>query len=64
MSCGVGHRTGLDPTLLWLWHSLAATALSRPLAWEPPYTMEEALENAKRPKKKKKKKNREIAILT
>ena len=25
-----------DPTLLWLWHRLAATAPIRPLAWEPP----------------------------
>ena len=37
MSCGVGHRRGLDLTLLWLWHSLAATTLIGPLAWEPPY---------------------------
>ena len=27
VSCGVGSRCGLDPTLLWLWHSLAAVAL-------------------------------------
>ena len=37
MSCGVGHRRGSDPALLWLWRSLAATALIGPLAWEPPY---------------------------
>ena len=30
-------QCGLDPTLLWLWHRLAATAPIRPLAWEPPY---------------------------
>ena len=35
-SCGVGRRQGLDPVLLWLWHRLPATALIRPLAWEPP----------------------------
>ena len=35
MSCGVGHRCSLDPTLLWLW--LAAAAPVRPLAWELPY---------------------------
>ena len=35
VSCGVGHRHGSDPTLLWLWHRSAATALIRPLAWEP-----------------------------
>ena len=27
MSCGVGHRFGLDLTLLWLWRRPAATAL-------------------------------------
>ena len=32
-----GHRRGSDPTLLWLWHRPVATALIRPLAWEPPY---------------------------
>ena len=26
-----------DPALLWLWNRLAATALIRPRAWEPPY---------------------------
>ena len=44
MSCGVGRRRSLDPTLLWLWHRLAATALMRPLAWEPPYATGAALE--------------------
>ena len=64
MSCGVGRRCGLDPTLLWLWCRLAATALIRPLAWEPPYTVEAALEKAKRQKKKKKKrKNRKSQFL-
>ena len=37
MSCGVGHRRGLDLALLWLWRRPVATALVRPLAWEPPY---------------------------
>ena len=37
MSCGVGRSRGLDPKLLWLWHSLAAIAPIRPLAWEPSY---------------------------
>ena len=37
MSCGGGHRLGLDLALLWLWYRLAATAPIRPLAWEPPY---------------------------
>ena len=54
VSCGVGHRRGSDPALLWLWHRPATTARIRPLAWEPPYAVEVALEKAKRPKKKKK----------
>ena len=53
VSCGVGHRRSSDPTLLWLWHRLAATAPIRPLAWEPPYAEGVVLERAKRPKKKK-----------
>ena len=49
MSYGVGHRHGSDPVLLW--HRPAATALIRPLAWEPPHTAKAALEKAKkRPK--------------
>ena len=55
MDCGVGCRHGSDPTLLWLWRRPAATAPIRPLAWEPPYAVEAALEKAKRQKKKKKK---------
>ena len=38
----------LGSVLLWLWCRSAATALIRPLAWEPPYNMSAAL---KRPKK-------------
>ena len=37
MNCGVVRRFGSDPALLWLWCRLAAVALMRPLAWEPPY---------------------------
>ena len=37
MSCGVGWRRGSDPVLLWLWCRPEATALIRPLAWEPPH---------------------------
>ena len=51
MSCGVGHRHGSDPALLWLWYRPAAAAPIRPLPWEPPYAAVEAL---KRQKKKKK----------
>ena len=39
MSCGIGHRHGLDPALLWLWCRPAATASIRLLAWEPPYAV-------------------------
>ena len=28
MSCGIGHRCGLDLVLLWLWHSTAAAVAS------------------------------------
>ena len=50
MSYGVGHRRSLDSALLWLWCSLAAIALIRPLVWEPPYAMGEALEKTKKKK--------------
>ena len=43
VSCGVGHRHGWDLTWLWLWHRPEATALIRPLAWEPPYAAGVAL---------------------
>ena len=39
VSCGVGHKCGSDPMLLWLWHGPAATAPIRPLAREPPYAL-------------------------
>ena len=58
MSCGVGHRHGSDPTLLWLWCRPAATAPIRPLAWEPPYAVGAALE------KKTKKKLTKTSVLT
>ena len=51
MSCGVCHRRGLDPALLWLWRRLVATAPIRPLPWEPPYAAGAALEKAKKKKK-------------
>ena len=53
MTCGVGGRRGSDPVLLWLWSRWVATAPIRPLAWDPPYAVEAALEMAKRQKKKK-----------
>ena len=59
MSCGVGHRHGSDPLLLWLWCRLVAAAPVQPLAWELPYAVGVALKSKKRKKKKKKKKYRE-----
>ena len=47
LSYGVGHRYGSDPTLLWLWHRVVATALIQPLAWGPPYAMCAALKRRK-----------------
>ena len=47
MSCGVGHKRGLDLALLRLWHRPVATAWIRPLAWEPPYAVGEALKRQK-----------------
>ena len=47
MSCGIGHRLGSDPVLLWLWHRPAATAPTRSLAWEPPYAVDVALKRQK-----------------
>ena len=51
MSCGVGHRRGLDLALWWLWHRLAARAPIRTLAWEPTYVAGAALKRQKEKKK-------------
>ena len=50
VSCGVDHRDGSDPAVLWLWQSPGAAAPIQPLAWELPFAMDTAL---KKPKKKK-----------
>ena len=63
MSCGVGHRCGLDLALLWLWCKLAAAALIRSLAWELPYVEGMALKRQKRKKRKKKKKERKRMVV-
>ena len=52
MSCGVGGRHNSDLGLLWLWHRLAAVALIRTLAWEPPWAMGAALKTNKQTNKK------------
>ena len=51
MSCGVGHRNGLDPMLLWLWHRPAVIAPIRPLSWELPYARGVALKRQKQTNK-------------
>ena len=56
--CGVGHRCGSDPILLWLWCRPAAAAPVRPPAWELPYATSTSLKSKKKKKKKKKKKRR------
>ena len=43
-----GRRLGSDLALLWLWRRPAATALIRPLAWEPLYASGAALEKTKK----------------
>ena len=55
MSCGIGHRCGLDTALPWQWCRLAAAAPIQPLAWEPPYASGVALKNKKTEKKNKRK---------
>ena len=51
MGCGVSHRHGLYPALLWLWGRLTAVALIKPLAWEPPYAVGAAVKRQKEKKK-------------
>ena len=58
MSCGVGHRLGSDPELLWLWCRSVATAPVQRLAREPPHAAGTALKRQKQKKKKKKKKKK------
>jgi len=47
----VGHRCGSDPELLWLWCSLAAAALIRPLAGKLLYAAGAALKRQNKTKK-------------
>ena len=50
MGCGVDHRQGSDPELLWLWHRPVATAPISPLAGDPPYAASVALKRQKQTK--------------
>ena len=63
MSCGVGHRHGSDPTLLWLWCRPAAVAPIRPLAREPPYATGVALKKDKKDTYKKNLKKKKKFII-
>ena len=63
MNCGVGCRLSSDPTLLWLWSRLVATAPIRPLAWEPPYASGAALEKGKKTKQKRETRVLKVLIL-
>ena len=47
VNCGLGHRGGSDPTLLWLWRRPAAAAQIRPQAWESPYVRGDVLRRKK-----------------
>ena len=60
MSCGVGHRGGSDPKLLWLCCRPAAASPVPPLAWELPYALGAAFKKTK----KKKEKNNSLYLLT
>ena len=60
MTCGIGHRCGSDPALLWLWRRQAAPAPTRPLAWKPLYAVGMALKDKKERKKEKKKSKQTI----
>ena len=48
MNCGVDHRYGSDPVLLWLWCGPAAAAPIWPPSWEPLYAVGVALKKKKK----------------
>ena len=52
VSCGIGHRLGLDSALLWLLSRPAAVAQIQPLVWEIPYAAGAPLKKKKKKKKK------------
>ena len=62
MSCGVGHRCSSDLALQWLWCRPAATALIRPLAWQPPNAAGAALKRQKQKQTKTKKTHIKIKL--
>ena len=58
--CGVGHRQGLDPVLLWLWGRPSAVAPIGALAWAPPYVASVALKSKKKKKKRRRRRKTHI----
>ena len=52
MRCGVVHRHGSYPALLWLWCRLAGVAPILPLTWQPPYALAVAPQIKKKGEKK------------
>ena len=64
MSCGVGHRCGLDPALQWLWSKPGAAGLILPLDWELPYAVGSALKKQNKTKQRKKKKKFNLGSLS
>ena len=60
VSCGVGHRRGLDLAWLWLWlwHRLAVVAPIGPKAWELPCAVGAAQTNTQTKKTLKKQKQK------
>ena len=60
MSCDIGHRHGLDPTLLWLWCGPAAVAPIQLLSWE---FVTQWGPKKKKKKKKKKEKGKPASLL-
>ena len=63
LSCGIGHRCGSDPLLLWLWHRPATTAPIWPLAWDLPCAVGAALKSKKKKRKRKEKEKKESISL-
>ena len=64
MSYDVGCRRSSDPELLWLWRRPAATALIRPLAWEPPYAHGSGPRKGRKTKTNKQTKKTKVSVST
>ena len=62
MNCGVGHRCGPNLVLVWPWCRPTVVALIRPLAWEPPYAVGEALKRQGRKEGRKEEKNLSFGV--